>query len=75
MLREALSMRKILYPGGIHPEVARTFWLLGLNYHDLNDQDKAKHHLYWAFDIIKKCEGNNLLLTSIEQSLSAIDHD
>ena len=72
LLRDALSMRRILFPGGIHPEVARTLWVLGLNYHDFDDQDKAKNHLYGAYDIIKKCQGYDLLLTSISESLNAI---
>ena len=71
-LRDALTMRRFLYPAGIHPEVARTHWLLGLNYHDLDNHDKAQHHLYQAYDIITKCEGYDVLLTSIQECLSCI---
>ena len=65
-------MRRILYPAGIHPEVARTHWLLGLNYFDLDNHVKAQHHLYEAYDIITKCEGYDFLLSSIKESLSCI---
>ena len=71
-LREALSIRKQLYPGGIHPEVARTLWLLGLNYLDSNEQDKANHVLHEANHIMEKCEGYDSLKSSIKESLNII---
>ena len=53
-LREAVSIRKILFRGGIHPEVSRSLWLLGLNYWNLNELEKAKNNLHEALDIIQK---------------------
>ena len=72
-LREALSMKQSIYRGKTHPDTSSTLFLIGFNYREQGDLDKAKNYLKQAHDMILTCEGNDGLKSIIKRILDEVE--
>ena len=72
-LREALSMKQIVYHGKNHPNTSFTLNSIGLNYRHQGDLEKAKDYFIQAYDMILTCEGNDKWKEIIKRNLDEVE--
>jgi len=66
-------MDKIVHRGKNHPSTATTLNILGFNYRDQGDLNKAKDYHKQAYDMIMACEGHAKLKTRYKRNLGKIE--